>query len=89
MSRFPNDISAEFITVVARRVLLDAVEALHAHRDAITLVGAQAVHLRTAASELTTASYTSDADPGVDPEVLDERFRCGIEVGRWWMRRAR
>ncbi len=34
------------------------------------LVGAQAVHLRTAAGELTTPSYTSDADLGVDPVIL-------------------
>lgn len=72
MSRFPDGISAQVITVVARQVLLDALEALQAHRDAITLVGAQAVHLRTAAGELTTASYTSDADLGVDPAVLDD-----------------
>ena len=30
--------------VLARRVLLDALEALDAHRDAIVLVGAQAVY---------------------------------------------
>ncbi|MGH3854609.1 MAG: hypothetical protein ACRDR6_14150 [Pseudonocardiaceae bacterium] len=95
MSRFPDGISAEVITVVARRVLLDALEALQAQRDAITLVGAQAVHLRTAASELTTASYTSDADLGVDPEVLDDEplleqtmtaagFTQGPDPGRWY-----
>lgn len=67
MSRFPDGIPAEVITVVARRVLLDALEALQAQRDAITLVGAQAVHLRIAAGGLTTASYTSDAHLGVDP----------------------
>lgn len=94
MSRFPDGISAEVITVVARRVLLDALEALQAHRDAITLVGAQAVHLRTAAGELTTASYTSDADLGVDPEVLDDEplleqtmtaagFTQGPDPGHW------
>lgn len=94
MSRFPDGISAEVITVVARRVLLDALEALRAHRDAITLVGAQAVHLRTADGELTTASYTSDADLGVDPEVLDDEpllehtmtgagFTQGPDPGHW------
>ncbi len=94
MSRLPDSISAEVITVVARRVLLDALEALKVHRDAITLVGAQAVHLRTAASELTTASYTSDADLGVDPEVLDDEplleqtmtaagFTQGPDPGHW------
>ena len=55
MSRVPDSAAAEAITVVARRVLLDALTALEAHSDAITLVGAQAVHLRTAAGKLTHA----------------------------------
>jgi hypothetical protein len=94
MSRFPDGISAEVITVVARRVLLDALEALQVHRDAITLVGAQAVHLRTAAGGPTTPSYTSDGDLGVDPEVLDDEplleqtmtaagFTQGPNPGHW------
>jgi hypothetical protein len=94
MSHLPDGISAEVITVVARRVLLDALEVLRAHRDAITLVGAQAVHLRTAASELTAASYTSDADLGIDPWVLDDEplleqtmaaagFTQGPDPGHW------
>ena len=33
--------------VLARRALLDALEALHEHREAIVLVGAQAVYRRT------------------------------------------
>ena len=83
------------ITVVARRVLLDALEALEAQRDAITIVGAQAVHLRTAGSEgLTTPSFTSDADLSIDPDVLDEEplleqsmiaagFAQGPDPGHW------
>jgi hypothetical protein len=94
MSHFPDGISAEVIAVVARRVLLDALEALQAHREAITLVGAQAVHLRTAAAELMTPSYTSDADLGVDPDVLSDEplleqtmaaagFTQGPDPGHW------
>lgn len=94
MSRGPEDIPAAVLTVVARRVLLDALEALRAHRDAITLIGAQAVHLRTVTGQLTTASYTSDADLGVDPQVLENEplleqimtgagFTAGANPGHW------
>ncbi|MGH3720928.1 MAG: hypothetical protein ACRDRI_19180 [Pseudonocardiaceae bacterium] len=52
------------------------------------------MHLRTAVGELTTASYTSDADLGVDPEVLDDKplleqtmtaagFTQGPNPGHW------
>lgn len=48
MSRIrPVGVTDGEITIVARRVLLDALSALVAHRDAVTVVGAQAVHLRT------------------------------------------
>jgi hypothetical protein len=38
--------------VMARRVLLDALHALGTHRDAVVLVGAQAVYLRVGAGDL-------------------------------------
>ena len=37
--------------VIARRVLLDALEALGPHRDATILVGAQAIYLHTGDAE--------------------------------------
>jgi hypothetical protein len=37
--------------VIARRVLLDALEALGEHREATILVGAQAVYLHTGISD--------------------------------------
>lgn len=94
MSRVPDGVSAEVITVVARRVLLDALTALQVHRNAITLVGAQAVHLRTAGGGLTVPSYTTDADLGVDPLHLDDEplleqimltagFSRGSNPGSW------
>lgn len=71
MSRqIPHGVSEEEITAVARKVLLDALEALVAQRDAITLVGGQAIHLRTQSGDLLVASYTTDADLTVDPAVL-------------------
>lgn len=43
--------------VQARRILLDALQALGSHRKAVVLVGAQAIyeHVRTVASELSIA----------------------------------
>lgn len=95
MSRLvPEGVSNEEITIVARRVLLAALEGLEAHRDAITLVGAQAVYLRTKGGDLTTPSYTTDADLTVDPAKLadeplleqvmrDAGFSPGQNPGSW------
>jgi hypothetical protein len=41
--------------LIARRVLLDALDALGEHRDAIVLVGAQAVYLRVGDADLALA----------------------------------
>lgn len=59
-------------TVAARRVLLDALEALHAHRNALVLVGAQAVYLRSEQAPLAASAYTFDGDLGLDPRLLDD-----------------
>jgi hypothetical protein len=56
--------------VRARAALLDAVEALDAHRDALVLVGAQAIYLHTGDADLTVAEYTTDADFTVSPADL-------------------
>lgn len=59
-------------TIVAREVLLDALEALRDHQPAIILVGAQAVYLHTGAGELSVAAYTFDGDLVVDPAAIDD-----------------
>ena len=41
--------------VLARRVLLDALEALDDQRDAVILVGAQAIYLHTGDADLAVA----------------------------------
>jgi Nucleotidyltransferase len=56
--------------VAARRVLLDALEALDAHRNSIVVVGAQAVYVHTGAADLVVAEFTTDADLAVDPAAL-------------------
>ena len=48
--------------VIARRVLLDALDALGEHKGATILVGAQAIYLHTGDADLGVAEYTTDAD---------------------------
>ncbi len=81
--------------VAARRVLLDALEALAPHGRAVIVAGAQAVYLRTGLSEIGIAPYTTDGDLTLDPALLrDEpqleaamraaRFRPDLrEPGIW------
>jgi hypothetical protein len=59
--------------VAARRVLLDALEDLAEHRDAIVVVGAQAVYLRTGAANIGVAEYTTDGDLAVVSDLLADR----------------
>lgn len=56
--------------VSARRALLDALEALGPHRDAVILVGAQAIYIHTGSAEVALAEFTTDADLAVDPSLL-------------------
>lgn len=85
----------EPLYVLARRVLLDALEALGEQRDALILVGAQAVYLHTGRADLAVAEYTTDGDIAIDPSALRPEPRleesltaAGFvqdlqEVGRW------
>ena len=56
--------------VSARRTLLDVLEALKAHLDAIVLVGAQAIYQFTGDSDLPIAEFTTDADLSINPQLL-------------------
>lgn len=51
-------------------MLLDALTALTPHLDALVLVGAQAVYLRTAGRIETYQPFTTDADVVLDPGLL-------------------
>jgi hypothetical protein len=58
----------------ARRVLLDALEALEDHLDSIVLVGAQAVYLRAGESTvIADPPYTTDGDLSIDPRSLADQ----------------
>ncbi|MFE2337296.1 hypothetical protein [Streptomyces coelicoflavus] len=61
---------AQQLHVVARRVLLDGLTALSDQLDALTVVGAQAVYLRTPQAVLRTSPFTSDGDISIDPDRL-------------------
>lgn len=80
--------------VVARSVLLDALEALGNQRGAVIVVGAQAIYLHTGAVELAVPELTIDADLTIDPALLREspeiesalraaQFERGNRVGAW------
>lgn len=81
--------------VAARRTLLDALEAVQEHLNAIVLVGAQAVYVHTGEGELEVAPYTTDGDLALDPgqlgaDPLIESLLEGADfvqspthVGRW------
>jgi hypothetical protein len=65
-------IEVDGLYVLARRVLLDALDALGTHRDAVVLVGAQAVYLRVGEADLAVAPFTTDGDLAIDPAMLAE-----------------
>lgn len=60
------------VLVAARSALLDALDALEAHRDALVLIGAQAIYLHTGAVRTALAEVTKDSDLAIDPRVLSD-----------------
>jgi len=73
MATAPDGVDQSELTIVARRVLLDGLTALSAHLDAITVVGGQAVSLRTPSAAVASAAYTSDGDLSIDPQRLGDK----------------
>src|SRR5690606_11395483 len=68
----PGDGNADLL-VQARTALLDALFALDEHRDAVIVIGAQAIYLRTSSAPVALAEATKDSDLAVDPrELADE-----------------
>ena len=77
--------------VGARETLLDAVEALGAHSDAVILVGAQAtyVHTEDEGAGFALSPFTYDADIALDPgllgttpTILEAMGRAGFRLER-------
>ncbi|HEX6419894.1 MAG TPA: hypothetical protein VFZ77_15440 [Acidimicrobiales bacterium] len=52
--------------------MLDALDALGAHRDSVVVIGAQAIYLRTAGALVAVAEATKDSDIAIDPRTLDD-----------------
>ena len=72
--------------ILARQVLLDALEALGPHRDAVVLVGAQAVYLHVGSADIAVAPFTTDGDLAIDPGLLAEAppvEQALTEAGFW------
>lgn len=63
---------ADDLFVRSRAALLDAIEALHEHRKSVIVIGAQAVYLRTAATQVAIAEATKDSDLALDPRSLSD-----------------
>lgn len=59
--------------VAARKVLLDVLEALGSQREAVIVVGAQAIYMRSGDGDITGyAPYTTDADLALAPSRIAE-----------------
>lgn len=88
----PSEYDPEY--VAARRVLLDALEALGNHRKAVVIVGAQAIYHHVGAGNLLVAEFTTDGDLALNPNVLDNEpllvegllaagFNLAVKPGTW------
>ncbi len=76
------------LIAAARGVLLDALEALADQREAVVLVGAQAVFLHTGAAPVALPEFTKDTDLAIDrrrllrsPLLEDAMSRAGFTHG--------
>jgi hypothetical protein len=80
--------------VAARRVLLDVLEAIGVHRNAVVLVGAQAIYMHVGGGDLAVAPFTTDGDLAIVPADLDEEpalvetlhsagFQLAVNPGTW------
>lgn len=78
----------------ARQVLLDTLQALEPHLDALVLVGAQAVYLHTGETGFAVAPTTTDADLAIDATLLSDNpnivnalieagFILAVNPGTW------
>jgi hypothetical protein len=79
---------------VARSTLLDALETLQEQRDAVILVGAQAIYIHTGDADIAVPAYTTDGDLLLEPARLKDepklaeameraQFRRGSQPGSW------
>ena len=67
---------------VARAVLLDALDALNEQRDAVVLVGAQAIYLHTGDADIAVPPFTSDGDLAIEPSRLKNEPKLAAAICR-------
>lgn len=84
MVAFMTDLAPEYIA--ARGVLLDALDALVAHRSSLVLVGAQAIYLHTGAVAGTGIQMTTDSDLALDVDILsdDPELTAALRAARFF-----
>ena len=68
--------------IEARRVLLNALFALVPHGSAIIVAGAQAIYLRTGASDMSVAPYAGDGDLTINPSLLGDQWPTRLDSRR-------
>jgi hypothetical protein len=61
------------LLVEARSALLDALDALRAHRNSVIVIGAQAIYLHTGAAPVALAEMTKDSDLVLDVRALADK----------------
>ncbi|HEY3546091.1 MAG TPA: hypothetical protein VGK17_08355 [Propionicimonas sp.] len=66
----PGETDSTDLLVRARSALIDAIEALDDQLDAVIVIGAQAVYLRTGGIDVALAETTKDSDVALDPRAL-------------------
>lgn len=68
--------------IVARTVLLDALDALDQQRDAVVLVGAQAIYLHTGDADIAVPAFTTDGDLVIEPARLKDEPKLAEAMAR-------
>ena len=77
MENNTDNTEIDVIYKLARRVLLDALEALCAHIDSLILIGAQAVYFHINDPNLSKGAYTKDADLIIESNKIAEEPKIG------------
>ncbi len=73
---------------VARSSLLDALEALEQQKDALVVVGAQAIYLRVGEAYAAVAPFTTDGGGNCRPHVPRASLRRWSATGVWPQERS-
>lgn len=70
MSKVPEGVEGDELLLASRSILIDAIFLLQDHDAGVTVVGAQAVYLRSPSVFLGVAPTTSDADIVLNPQLI-------------------